>query len=103
MQATRLWIIFPYLGYFEAFWLIRKKCESNISVYYYLCTYGQQIKKTLLGSILGYRRSAIDEKAAVFESFGFLSCTLLIYSAALSSILLSQIAYEELSFSGSIK
>lgn len=32
MQATRLWIIFPYLGYFEAFWLIRKKCESNISV-----------------------------------------------------------------------
>lgn len=72
-------------------------------MYYYLCTYGQQIKITLLGSILGYRRSDIDEKAAVFESFWFLSCILLIYSAAFSSISLPQIAYEELSFAGSIK
>lgn len=103
MQATLLWIIFPYLGYFEAFWFIRKKWEGNICVYYYLCAYGQQIKIMLLGSMLGYRWSDIDEKAAVFESFRFLSCILLIYSAALSSISLSQIAYDDLPFSGSIK
>ena len=103
MQAKPLWIILPYLGCFEAFWLNRKKWESDICVCYYLCTYGKHIKITLLGSILDYRKSDIDEKAAVFESFRFLSCILLIYSAAFSSISLSQITYDELSFSGSIK